>query len=385
MKIKEIESSKLKLNICQEESKKCLKGENKKIKNDLHNKETNIFDNNKIICQGKDLIDLKTKNALFEREFSVLEKLGSGGSGDTYRVNAKRSNKLLAVKYIKKKSKMFENSNDEVFKKIVLNEINIQFNVGNKFITRSHGYFTIGNEAYAIIQELADRGNLKEFLNNFQKNQSNYINSIMTISESMVGYISFFIVNALNHLFALDVIHQDIKSENLLVNEHFDLKLTDFTISVKLNLSFSEFTFSGHGTNCFISPENLKKESVPLKESHKSDYFSFGILIYKYLFGIYPYKVNSSDSKDVILEKYCNNMLDFPDRFRVSIQVKDFLSKLLKIDYKERLNLNQILNHVWIKNFESLKILKNIYHDSLKFIIDLMNDDIFQLKENLIF
>ena len=78
-------------------------------------------------------------------------------------------------------------------------------------------------------------------------------------------------------------------------------------------------------------------------------------------------------------------MLDFPDRFRVSIQVKDFLSKLLKIDYKERLNLNQILNHVWIKNFESLKILKNIYHDSLKFIIDLMNDDIFQLKENLIF
>ena len=337
--------------------------------------------------EENDRADLETKNPLLTTEFQLKDKLGSGGSGQVYKIISKKNNKIFALKYVKNSSGMFKNTRNDVFRNLVLNEIIINYNVGSRYITRCLGFFAIGNSAYGLVQEYADKGNLKDYLGKFQTTRKRLIDSKSKylISESMLGYISHYIANALKHLYLLNVIHQDIKCENLLVDQNLDIKLSDFTVSVKLNSVSSKFVFSGQGTTLYISPENLRKDSIPLNESYKTDYFSFGVFIYKFLYGSFPYNVNRSDQRDEIIFKYEHNKLEFPDSIHVSLQIKDFLIKLLKFDYKERLTINEIMEHDWIKNFSRIINIKDNYNsnDKEKFIRDLLNDDVIQLTENL--
>ena len=79
---------------------------------------------------------------------------------------------------------------------------------------------------------------------------------VNTISESLSGYISYYIVRGLKHLFDLNVIHLDIKPENLLINSKNDILITDFTISEKFAylqfLRCRKKTFLAKGRNTII-------------------------------------------------------------------------------------------------------------------------------------
>jgi len=366
---------------------------NKKVLNDINfnqisqsiNTKIAQFTSDDLFFEKQDKNEIKKKNPLFIKEFELKSTLGTGGSGRTFKGIMKKTNKHLAIKYIKNKSLMFSKTPIDIFKKIALNEITIHYNVGNKFIARSLGYFSIGSDGYALLQELADKGNLKSFLLNLYSSQTksnlNSWRKYNILSESMVGYISFYILNAIKHLSGLDVVHLDIKGENVLVDGELDLKLTDFSVSVKLNVGLDYFKFSAHGTNCLMSPENVRRETVPLKESHKADIYSLGVMIYKFIYGCYPYSIISSDKGADITEKFEKNSLDFHSNIRISEELKNFLKTLLEKDYRERADLDQLFSHKWMKIFKSIKSIKDCYKDKEKFVIDLINDDITEISE----
>jgi serine/threonine protein kinase len=365
----------------------------KKVLNDINFNQISQCNSKKIpestsddnFFEKQDKNEIRKKNPLFIKEFDLKSTLGLGGSGRTFKGIMKKTNKHLAIKYIKNKSLMFSKTPIDVFKKIALNEITIHYNVGNKFIARSLGYFSIGDDGFALLQELADKGNLKSFLLNLYSSQRK---SSLTswrkyniVSESMVGYICFYILNAIKHLSGLDVVHLDIKAENVLVDGELDLKLTDFSVSVKLNIGLDYFKFSAHGTNCLMSPENIKRETVALNESHKADIYSLGVMIYKFIFGCYPYSIISTDKGTDIIEKFEKNALDFPCNIRISEELKDFLRRVLAKDYRERADVDQLFSHKWMKIFKSIKSLRDCYKDKEKFVIDLINDDITEISE----
>ena len=318
------------------------------------------------------------KNENFDIEFIVKKRLVCGASGNTYLGQLKNhKNKYLSIKHILKDSKIFKNSNDESFKKKVMNEIIINYNVSNRFIIKCLGYYSIGKD-YVILQELAEKGNLRDFLQNFMNSyrlKTNNKLKVNTISESLSGYISYYIVRGLKHLFDLNVIHLDIKPENLLINSKNDILITDVTISEKLD-NKSKYVFSGNGTRCYTSPENLLRKEVSCKDCHKSDLFSLGVLLYKYLYGFFPYQMKTSDCTQIILEKLTKNNLSFEIDTQLSTELKDLLSKLLEVNYEKRISIKDLMLHDWIKKFSSIKHLKENYSDLNKMVMDLYFDDI---------
>jgi len=180
------------------------------------------------------------ENLKLSKDFVVKEIFGEGASSFLFiALSTNNNKKQFAIKYIYHKSKMFSNVTEEVFKKLALNEIMIHYNSSNKYINKTYGYYAVGDSSYAIVQELALKGNLKEFIS---KNLISNEHKLYRVSENFIKYVTFYIVKALEHLKSVDVIHQDIKLENILIDEYFNLKLTDFTVSLKLQKKHKRFS-----------------------------------------------------------------------------------------------------------------------------------------------
>jgi len=269
---------------------------------------------------------------------------------------------------------MFLNISSEIYKKIVLNEVMIHYNASSKHIIKTLGYYSAGS-SFAVIQELAYFGNLKEF-------QKRYLTDTICkkhykVSEDFLKYVAYSIVKSLEHLRNVDVLHQDIKLENILIDSDFNLKLSDFTVSVKLNKKISNFEFLGHGTNCYISPENIRKETVPLRDCFKNDYFGVGVLLYKLAFNKYPYNIDPNKiGKEEIKWKLTNEALSFPNNNSLSKEFLGLIENLLEKDYKKRYDMNNLLHSKWVNQGKQIIEAKNSYSDVSKYMNDLINENL---------
>jgi serine/threonine protein kinase len=326
-------------------------------------------------------LGIEGKNQIFDENVELEKEIGKGGSGDIYLGKLiKNKMRKIAAKHLKRSSKLFQKMTPESYKEVVLNEVMIQSNTSFRHITKSLGYFTIDEESYILIQEYASNGNLKEFINKLYLNSkigcSNIKREKNTVSESLLAYIAYSIIIALNHLFYLDVLHQDIKPENILVDHNLEMKLTDFTVSVKLDIYKGYYCFLGNGTHGYMSPENLDHEKVNYKDSIKNDYYSLGVLIYKLFYGYFPYDIQQSDSKKEQFQKIKNKSLKFSDdEVTISDDLKNFLIGLLNIDFRKRFGIKEIFSHPWIAKAKKIYLSKQDYSCRDKFIQDLYKDN----------
>ena len=251
----------------------------------------------------------------------------------------------------------------------------IELSISNKFkhknIIMFYGFYEIKkNELECIVMEYAKFGNLRDFQKNVLKRNE--------ISEQLLCYLAFHILNGLNHCHKCKVTHFDIKPQNIIINEFLEVKLIDFSVSVNYSLIKSKkIKLPFRGTNFYIAPEVIKSKTVNVKDLNKIDLYSFGVILYSLAFGNYPYGLNSEDSKDYdkIYYKIQNNKLEFKnDDNYFSKYFIDFLEKLLEKDINKRININQALNHYWIKGGNILNEEKEKTFNTANFLINLITD-----------
>ena len=339
-------------------------------------------------CDFQEFLELSKQNKIFIQEIEPMEKIACGASGNVFTGQMIRNRKkYLAIKHIRHDSKLYKKIDHKTFKKMVFNEAIIIQNVSSKYVCRSLGLYDFGPNSYALVLELAHSGNFKEFISKFERtiNKNNDKRYFKTISESLIGYVSYSMVLALKHLYYLYVIHGDLKPENILIYENFEIKLSDFTLSHKLDNANSFHKFNGNGTKCYNSPENITKMEVPNKECYKTDLFSLGVFMYKSLQGHYPFEIKSYDDNKIINYKIRNEEIKFRKDIKISLEIKDLISRLLEPNYEKRISIEQLLNHKWFINFGSLKNYNDKYSDTSKFITDLYHDDVEGLLDNLNF
>ena len=96
---------------------------------------------------------------------------------------------------------------------------------------------------------------------------------------------------ALDYAYRQGIVHRDIKPANILVDEHDNVKITDFGLALNISKkSASDSTFiMGVGSPAYMSPEQIK--SYPLNQ--KTDLFSLGVVLFHLLTGRLPFRAKN--------------------------------------------------------------------------------------------
>lgn len=140
------------------------------------------------------------------------------------------------------------------------------------------------------------------------------------------------------------VVHRDIKCENILLDNNFNVKLSDFgfarSVSHPSNSRQAMLSETFCGSYAYAPPEILK--GVPY-DPKLSDAWSLGIVLYAMVFGKLPF--DDSNYPDLI--KQVESQLKIPEQPLVSEQCKLLIRKLVA-PLKGRLRVSQVSNEPWM-------------------------------------
>ena len=277
---------------------------------------------------------LEKTNSKIPKMFEIKEFIDSGSESIVYKILEKNTKKPLIMKIIYRKKNEKRN----------INEFKISKKLKNKNISNFYGVEEIKEfNLDCVITDYAKLNNLSYFLNQINKKY---------LSESMLCFIAYQILNGLYFCHLNKIAHFDIKPKNIVIDQYLNLKIIDFSVSLdyrEINKNRIKLPFQG--TNFYIAPEVIKKKVINVKDINKVDLYSFGVLLYNLAFGSYPYGLTSADSKDYdkIYYKIQNEKLEFNKNLSYSSCFIDFLTRLLEKDINKRMNINEAINHYWIK------------------------------------
>ncbi len=157
------------------------------------------------------------------------------------------------------------------------------------------------------------------------------------VPETDVLKYSRQIKNGLQYLYSKNILHRDIKPQNILLKNGV-LKISDFGLS-KIFTNQTDLTMTLCGSPHYIAPEILKFKQASIK----SDLWSVGVVLYQLLFGKLPYQ-NCHNILE--LTKAMEHSINIPNE-GVSIECLDLLSNLLKKDVNHRISWDDFFNHEW--------------------------------------
>ncbi|XP_077360435.1 serine/threonine-protein kinase 32B [Festucalex cinctus] len=250
--------------------------------------------------------------------FQILRAIGKGSFGKVCIVQKKDSKKMFAMKYMNKLKCVERN---EV--RNVLKELQIMRNLEHPFLVNIWYSFQDEEDMFMVVDLLLG-GDLRYHL------QHN-----VHFSDSTVKLYVCELALALAYLRSKRIIHRDIKPDNILLDEHGHVHLTDFNIAaiVKDDLKATSIA----GTKPYMAPELFEVlEGSHPGYSFSVDWWSLGVTAYELLRGQRPYVMRSSTPANEILHTFRKVHLSFPAVW--SSQIKSLLTKLLCIDAHKRLS-----------------------------------------------
>ncbi|EGC34101.1 hypothetical protein DICPUDRAFT_94884 [Dictyostelium purpureum] len=124
-----------------------------------------------------------------------------------------------------------------------------------------------------IVMEFLPTGNLFELIHSKEQK----------LDSALILQIAFDIARGMAHLHSRNIIHRDLKSSNLLMDKHFNIKIAD--LGIARETSFTQ-TMTTIGTVAWTAPEILRHENY----NQKADVYSYGIVLWELLTGEEPYE-----------------------------------------------------------------------------------------------
>ncbi|KAF7514438.1 hypothetical protein GJ744_000208 [Endocarpon pusillum] len=217
-----------------------------------------------------------------------------------------------------------------------------------------------------IVMKDSKHPNIVNFLDSFLQEQNNELWVVMefmeggaltdvidnnpVITEDQISTICFETCKGLAHLHSQDIIHRDIKSDNVLLDRVGNVKITDFGFCAKLTESKSKRA-TMVGTPYWMAPEVVKqKEYGP-----KVDIWSLGIMAIEMIESEPPY-LNEEPLKALFLIA-TNGTPRLKNPNKLSRELKAFLSVCLCVDVKSRAAADELLLHDFMRNGCSLASL----------------------------
>jgi len=207
--------------------------------------------------------------------YKVLELIGGGGMSNVYLAHDMILDRDIAIKILR-----YDFSNEEELRRRFQREALSTTSLAHPNIVN---IFDVGEDGslHYLVMEYVPGKTLKE-----------YIIEHSPVAPERAVEIMKQLTSALAHAHQNQIVHRDIKPQNILMDEEGNVKISDFGIAMALSATSYTQTNSVLGTVHYLSPEQARGGTA----NKKSDIYSLGIVMYELLTGKLPFSGESAVS-----------------------------------------------------------------------------------------
>ncbi|CAL5206386.1 unnamed protein product [Lathyrus oleraceus] len=301
--------------------------------------------------------------------------IGRGGYGTVFKGELE-DNRIVAIK----KSKTIDESQIEQF----INEVDVVSQINHRNVVKLLGC-CLETEVPLLVYEFVSNGTLSDFIHT----EIGKVNNVswktrLKIAAEVAGALSY-----LHSAASIPIIHRDVKSDNILLDETNTAKVSDFGASRLVPIDQLEVATMVQGTIGYLDPEYMQTSQL----TEKSDVYSFGVVLVELLTGEKPFSFGRAEDrrslsmhflsclkKDNVFEVIQDGMLNEENEQEIK-EVAVLAAKCLRLRGEERPSMKEVAmelegmrlmdKHSWINEDVNIEESRYLLHESSSSIYEL--------------
>lgn len=262
--------------------------------------------------------------------YKKLKRVGQGASGSVYVAISLATNTKVAIKQM--------DLGHQPRKDLIVTEILVMKESQHPNIVNYLDSFLVRNHDLWVIMEYMEGGALTDVIDN------------NTMTEQQIATVCHETTAGLLHLHSQNILHRDIKSDNILLNAQGQVKISDFGFCAKLTDQRNKRA-TMVGTPYWMAPEVVKQKEY----GAKVDIWSLGIMAIEMIENEPPYLDEEPLKALYLIATNGTPTLKNPEK--LSRELKSFLAVCLCVDVRSRATADELMSHEFIKKAGPLEIL----------------------------
>ncbi|XP_051223645.1 CBL-interacting protein kinase 5 [Lolium perenne] len=267
---------------------------------------------------------MERKATILMNRYELGRMLGQGTFAKVYHARNLASNQSVAIKVIDKEKVLRVGMIEQIKREISIMRLVRHPNVvqlHEVMASKSKIYFAMeyvrGGELFGRVA----RGRLKE-------------DAARKYFQQLIGAVDF--------CHSRGVYHRDLKPENLLVDEHGNLKVSDFGLSALKECQKQDgLLHTTCGTPAYVAPEIINKKGY---DGEKADIWSCGVILFVLLAGYLPFQDSNLME---MYRKISRGDVRYPQWF--TSDARKLLPRLLDPNPNTRITMDKLIEHPWFK------------------------------------
>ncbi|KAL0206646.1 hypothetical protein P9112_001953 [Eukaryota sp. TZLM1-RC] len=254
--------------------------------------------------------------------YTLSSQIGQGGSGSVFSAVEKATGRTVAIKTLI--------ITPQLDVEALKNEIAmVRTSIHDNIVKYYQSYLVKESRQLWIVMEYLDAGAL-----------SNVLSVTGSLIEESIAAICYDVLSALSFLHSQHRLHRDLKSDNVMMSSNGTAKLGDFGFCIQLTAEESSRS-STVGTYYWMSPEVITSKNYDTA----TDIWSLGVLCFECITSKPPY-FDLPPLRAIFV--IATEGINLPGNLNISNCFRDFISRCLCLDPKERPSAEELLNHPFL-------------------------------------